>query len=206
MKVEVGAQYAGLCPGEVLKMRHRKKGRKLGVNTKHRRAMLRNLAANLFQHESIKTTDTKAKELRSFAEKVITLAKEDTLHARRHVLRILDNKEAMRKLFSEIAPRYKNRPGGYTRIVKIGMRRGDNAPLSQVELVEEGVERKPRKKVKKRVEEQQVLPPPPKEEAQVKSQKKEAAEELGLAPVGNKENEDKEIAEESEEKKSQEDS
>ena len=189
-----------LCLSEVLKMRHRKKGRKLGVTTKHRRAMLRNLTANLFQHESIKTTDTRAKELRSFAEKVITLAREDTLHARRRVLQVLDDKEAMRKLFSEIAPRYKNRPGGYTRIVKIGVRRGDNVPLSQVELVEEGFERKPRKKVKKRVE---GGLPPSKEEAEVKSQKKEAAKELGLAPVEGKK---EEVVEEPEEKKPQEDS
>lgn len=193
-----------LCPSEVLRMRHRKKGRKLGVTTKHRRAMLRNLAANLFQHESIKTTDTRAKELRSFAEKVITLAREDTLHARRRVLQVLDDKEAMRKLFSEIAPRYKNRPGGYTRIVKIGVRRGDNVPLSQVELVEEEFERKTRKKakVKKRVEEQRI--PSPKEEAEVKSQKKEAAKELGLAPVEGKK-EEVAVAEEPEEKEPQED-
>ncbi|GAB6064409.1 hypothetical protein JCM30394_31420 [Deferrisoma palaeochoriense] len=117
-------------------MRHRKAGRKLGRSTAHRKAMLRNLVTSLFEHGRVKTTDAKAKEARRVAEKLITLAGEGTLHARRQALAYVRGRDAVARLFEEIAPRYKDRPGGYTRIVKLGYRRGDNAPVSLLELVD----------------------------------------------------------------------
>ena len=120
-------------------MRHLKSGRKLGRNTKHRRATLRNLARNLFIHERIQTTPAKAKEARRFAEKLITLARTNTLHARRLVLSRLPDKEVVARLFEEIAPRFVDRPGGYTRIIPLSKRRlGDNAPQVIWELVVKG--------------------------------------------------------------------
>lgn len=169
-------------------MRHKRVGRKLGVVTKHRRAMLRNMITDLLRHEKIKTTDTRAKELRRVAEKTITIAKEGTLHARRKAASIVRDKEVLKKLFDEIAKKYRDRPGGYTRIIKLGIRRGDNAPISLVELVEETSEPKRKKKSKAAPKKQQPKTEPSKtEKAEVKSQKKEAAEELGLteeAPRG----------------------
>ena len=169
-------------------MRHKRVGRKLGVVTKHRRAMLRNMITDLLRHEKIKTTDTRAKELRRVAEKKITIAKEGTLHARRKAASIVRDKEVLKKLFDEIAKKYRDRPGGYTRIIKLGIRRGDNAPISLVELVEETSEPKRKKKSKAAPKKQQPKTEPSKtEKAEVKSQKKEAAEELGLteeAPRG----------------------
>lgn len=129
-------------------MRNRRIGRKLGMVTKHRNAMLRNMVTDLFRLGSIKTTDMKAKELRRFAEKLITTAKKGNLQARRMAAAVLRDKDVVRKLFDDIAPHFKERPGGYTRIVKLGMRRGDNAPISHIELVEE--EFKPKKAKKKR--------------------------------------------------------
>ena len=125
-------------------MRHKRIGRKLGVVTKHRRAMFRNMATDLFRHESITTTDTRAKEIRRVAEKMITLAKKGTLQARRQAASFIKDKEVLQKLFGEIAEKYKDRPGGYTRIIKMGYRRGDNAPLSLIEIVQEDY--KPKKK------------------------------------------------------------
>ncbi|HSE83113.1 MAG TPA: 50S ribosomal protein L17 [Thermodesulfobacteriota bacterium] len=162
-------------------MRHKRVGRKLGVVTKHRRAMLRNMITDLLRHERIKTTDTRAKELRRVAEKTITIAKEGTLHARRKAASIVRDKEVLKKLFDEIAKKYKDRPGGYTRIVKLGFRRGDNTPISLVELVEETSEPKRKKKSKAAPKKQQPKTEPSKaEKSEAKSQKKEAAEELGL--------------------------
>ncbi len=117
-------------------MRHRKAGRQLNRNSSHRRAMFRNMTTSLFQHELIKTTLPKAKELRRVAEPLITLAKEDTVAKRRLAFDRLRDKEAVGKLFSEIAPRYSQRPGGYLRILKCGFRAGDNAPMAYVELVD----------------------------------------------------------------------
>lgn len=117
-------------------MRHRKAGRKLGRPTAHRQAMLRNLAISLFRHELIKTTLPKAKELRRVAEPLITLAKTDSVHHRRLAFARLRNKEAVGKLFTELGPRYQNRPGGYLRILKCGYRLGDAAPMAYVELVD----------------------------------------------------------------------
>jgi large subunit ribosomal protein L17 len=100
--------------------------------------MFRNMVVSLFQHERIETTDAKAKELRRLAERLITQGKKDTVHARRMAARWVRDPDVLRKLFTEIAPRYTSRPGGYTRIVKIGNRHGDNAPVSLIELIPEG--------------------------------------------------------------------
>ena len=116
-------------------MRHLKKGKKLNRTAAHRKALFRNMSNSLFLHERIQTTDAKAKALRSVAEKLITLAKKGDLHARRMVFGRLRDHDVIAKLFSDIAPRYMSRPGGYTRIIKAGIRHGDNAPLSIIELV-----------------------------------------------------------------------
>ncbi len=117
-------------------MRHQKSGRKLNRNSSHRKAMFRNMAASLFQHGMIRTTLPKAKELRRVAEPLITLAKTDGVANRRVAFARLRDKEAVGKLFSEIAPRYAERPGGYTRIMKCGFRAGDSAPMAYIELVD----------------------------------------------------------------------
>ena len=116
-------------------MRHRKSGRQLGRNSSHRHAMFRNMAASLLKHESIQTTVSKAKELRRFVEPLITLAKTDGTANRRRAFDRLRDKEVVGKLFSEIGPRYKERPGGYLRILKTGHRPGDAAPMAVVRLV-----------------------------------------------------------------------
>ena len=117
-------------------MRHRKSGRQLNRNSSHRQAMFRNMAASLIEHEVIKTTLPKAKELRRVAEPLITLAKEDSVANRRLAFSRTRNKAAVGKLFSEIGPRYADRPGGYTRILKCGYRPGDAAPMAYIELVD----------------------------------------------------------------------
>ncbi|MEE9398252.1 MAG: 50S ribosomal protein L17 [Methylococcales bacterium] len=117
-------------------MRHRKSGRKLNRNSSHRKAMFRNLATSLFQHEIIRTTLPKAKELRGFAEPLITLAKNDTVSKRRLAFARLGDKETVAKLFAQIGPKYKDRPGGYLRLLKCGYRTGDAAPMAYVELVD----------------------------------------------------------------------
>ncbi|MCK8516725.1 50S ribosomal protein L17 [Methylonatrum kenyense] len=117
-------------------MRHRKSGRKLNRNSSHRTAMFRNMTSSLIEHEAIKTTLPKAKELRRVAEPLITLAKEDTVSKRRLAFSRLRDKAAVGKLFAELGPRYKARPGGYLRILKCGFRPGDNAPMAFVELVD----------------------------------------------------------------------
>ena len=117
-------------------MRHKKKGRKLGRKVGNRKALLRNLACQLILHKKIKTTDPKAKELRSFIEPLITLAKKDSLHARRLVIKKIPKKNIVRILFKEIAPIFSMRPGGYTRITKLGLRDNDRAPVSIIEFVE----------------------------------------------------------------------
>ena len=110
-------------------MRHLKSGRKLSRSSSHRWALMRNLITSLLREEKIRTTDPKAKELRRWADRVITLGKQGSLHARRQALGIVQDKSVVRKLFDTIAPRFKDRPGGYTRIIKIGWRRGDAAPV-----------------------------------------------------------------------------
>ena len=118
-------------------MRHNKSGRRLGRTTSHRVAMFRNMVTSFFAHERITTTDAKAKELRSIADKMVTLGKRGDLHALRQAASYIREKSVVTKLFTTIAPRYTDRPGGYTRIVKLGLRPGDNAQLSMIELVEE---------------------------------------------------------------------
>lgn len=117
-------------------MRHRKSGRKLNRNSSHRKAMFRNMTASLVEHELIKTTLPKAKELRRVAEPLITLAKNDSVANRRLAFDRLRSDEAVGKLFSELGPRYEGRPGGYLRILKCGYRAGDKAPMAYVELVD----------------------------------------------------------------------
>lgn len=122
------------------------KGPRLGGGPAHERLLLANLASALFLHKSIKTTETKAKRLRPYAERLVTFAKRGDLHARRRVLSVLGNKEAVHVLFAEIAPLVAEREGGYTRIVKVGNRKGDNAPMAVIELVLEPVSPKAKKK------------------------------------------------------------
>lgn len=117
-------------------MRHKLSGRQLGRNASHRKAMFRNMVTSLVEHELIKTTLPKAKELRRFAEPLITLAKVDSVANRRLAFARLNNKEAVGKLFSQLGPRYNTRPGGYVRILKCGFRAGDKAPMAYVELVD----------------------------------------------------------------------
>ena len=117
-------------------MRHRQSGRQLNRNSSHRQAMFRNMAISLVEHELIKTTLIKAKELRSVAEPLITLAKEDSVANRRLAFNRTRDKSTVGKLFTELGPRYKERPGGYIRILKCGLRSGDKAPMAYVELVD----------------------------------------------------------------------
>ncbi|MBC8285684.1 MAG: 50S ribosomal protein L17 [Nitrospinae bacterium] len=117
-------------------MRHLKAGRKFGRTSAHRKALFRNLVGALIQRERISTTLAKAKELRGKVEKTITLGKKGTLHARRQAFKLAPQKETVQKVFGSLAERYANRPGGYTRIIKIGPRRGDNAPMAFIELVD----------------------------------------------------------------------
>jgi len=117
-------------------MRHKKKGRKLGRKVGNRKALLMNLACQLITHRKIKTTDPKAKELRVFIEPLITLAKKNNLHSRRLVAKKIPKKNIVRVLFDEIAPVFSERPGGYTRITKLGHRDNDSAPVSMIEFVE----------------------------------------------------------------------
>lgn len=117
-------------------MRHQKSGRKLNRNSPHRKAMFRNMASSLFEHEIIKTTVPKAKELRRVAEPLITLAKEDSVAHRRLAFDRLRDREVVTKLFNELGPRYADRPGGYLRILKCGYRAGDKAPMAYVELMD----------------------------------------------------------------------
>jgi large subunit ribosomal protein L17 len=117
-------------------VRHRKKGRKLSRTPSHRKATLRNMAASLFLHERIETTTAKAKELRPYAERLITLARRGDVHSRRLAARKIHDRNVLGKLFDDIAPRFSERPGGYTRILKLGNRKGDAADMSLIELVD----------------------------------------------------------------------
>ncbi|MCP4572951.1 MAG: 50S ribosomal protein L17 [bacterium] len=154
-------------------MRHNVSGRKLNRTTAHRKALYRNLVTALIKHERIETTVPKAKEARSLAEKLITFAKRGDLHARRQAARKINEPAVLQKLFDEIGPRYADRPGGYTRILRLGARRGDNAELALLELVDGS----PRPKVKdslKRKRARRVLEA--EEKAEAKAALAEAAE------------------------------
>ncbi len=117
-------------------MRHRKKGRNLSRSPSHRKATLRNMATSLFRHGRIETTEAKAKELRPYAERLITLARRGDVHSRRLAARKIQDRQVLGTLFDDIAPRYRDRPGGYTRILKLGHRKGDAAEMALIELVE----------------------------------------------------------------------
>jgi large subunit ribosomal protein L17 len=119
-------------------MRHNKTGRRLGRKPDHRQHMMRNMVTSFFENEKITTTVTRAKELRKLVDKMITLGKRGDLHARRQVLQVIADQKVVAKLFEMIAPRYSERPGGYTRIIRLENRQGDNAPMAIIELVEEG--------------------------------------------------------------------
>lgn len=119
-------------------MRHRKKGRSLSRKPQHRKATLRNMATSLFRHERIRTTEAKAKELRPFAEKLVSLAREGGLHNLRRARRHIADREVLSKLFDEIGPRYEDQEGGYTRVLKLGARKGDGAELALIELTRRG--------------------------------------------------------------------
>ena len=136
-------------------MRHLNRGRKLNRTSAHRKALFKNLVLALIRHGRIRTTDAKAKELRRVADRMVTLGKQNDLAARRHVFAFVQSHEAVHKLFNEIAPRFKDRSGGYTRVVKFGFRRGDAAPLSIIEFTgaeEQTKGKKPRKRAAKKSE------------------------------------------------------
>ena len=123
-------------------MRHKMRGRKLNRTSSHRRAMFVNMTASLLRHEQIKTTKPKAKDLRSFAEKMITLGKRGDLHARRKAMSFLQDKDVVSKVFGTLAERYKGRQGGYTRVLAAGFRYGDSAPMAVIELVDRDLDAK----------------------------------------------------------------
>lgn len=158
-------------------MRHRNSGKRLGRNSSHRKAMMRNMVTSLLDHEKITTTDARAKELRKLAEKMITLGKRGTLHARRQAHEVIQDKQVVSKLFERLAPRFAERPGGYTRIIKLGSRAGDNASMSIIELVEEEFTAKPKKA--KAAPKPAAAPAPKVEEPKVDA----PAEEAVVTPV-----------------------
>jgi len=136
-------------------MYHGKAGRKLGRTSSHREAMFRNMVTSIIKHESIRTTDATAKEVRKLADRMITLGKRGDLHARRQALSVVRDKEMVAKLFGELAERFRSRAGGYTRIVKVGYRFGDNAPVSILEYIPDENRKeksKPKKKKEKKAE------------------------------------------------------
>ena len=155
-------------------MRHRVAGRKLSRHTQHRELMFRNMLVSLLQYERIKTTLAKGKELRSWADRIISLGKKGTLHARRRAFALLRDKGIVKKLFDEIAPQFKDREGGYTRIYKMGWRQGDGAPLSLVELVTfASPEEKKKSTIKKAKEVLEKVTPKKKEKVEKKEKEKE---------------------------------
>jgi large subunit ribosomal protein L17 len=159
-------------------MRHRVAGRKLSRHTQHRNLMFRNMLVSLLQHERIQTTLAKGKELRRWADKIISLGKKGTLHARRRAFDLLRDREAVKKIFEEIVPRLKDREGGYTRIYKMGWRKGDGAPLSLVELVTfSSPEQKKKSPVKKAKEALEKVTPKRKGKEGKKEKEKEKPQE-----------------------------
>src|SRR4030067_1781179 len=174
-------------------MRHRVAVRKLSRHTQHRELMFRNMVVSLLQYERIKTTLAKGKEVRSWADKIITLGKKGTLHARRQAFALLRNEGIVKKLFDEIAPKFKDREGGYTRVYKLGWRQGDGAPLSLVELVIfSHPEEKKQSTIKKAKEVLEKVTPKKKSKEEKKEKEKEKAK--------GKEKEKKEKKEKKEEK------
>jgi large subunit ribosomal protein L17 len=161
------------------------KGPRLGGGPAHERLLLANLAAALFTHESIQTTETKAKRLRPLAERLITFAKRGDLHARRRVLGIISDKGVVHKLFTEIAPQVEDREGGYTRITKTGYRKGDNAPMAVIELVLEPVVKKPsaKKAAAAKAASDKPAAKPARTEAETETVEETPAEETAEAPA-----------------------
>jgi large subunit ribosomal protein L17 len=153
-------------------MRHRVKGRKLSRHTQHRRWMFRNMLVSLLQHERIQTTLAKGKELRSWADKIISLGKKGNLHARRQAFALLRDEGIVKKLFDKIAPQLKDREGGYTRIYKMGWRQGDGAPLSLIELVTFSSPEQKKSPVKKAKEVLEKASPKKKEKGEKKEKEK----------------------------------
>lgn len=157
-------------------MYHGKAGRKLGRTSSHKEAMFRNMVTSVIKHERIRTTDTKAKEIRKIAEKMITLGKRGDLHARRQALAFVRDKDMVKKLFGELADRYRERNGGYTRIIKTGYRVGDNAPISILELIsdekkKEKTETKGKAKKKEKTKDNAEVKTASKEKAKAKKTK-----------------------------------
>lgn len=163
-------------------MRHNRDRRKLNRTASHRRAMLRNMVTSLFAAERIHTTTAKAKEVRRVAERMITFARRGDLAARRHVAKTVNDPDVLQKLFAEIAPRYIDRPGGYTRILKTGVRRGDAAQTALLELV--GTDDEGRKKKKKARKKRQKVEVPERPVVKAKSKKKKAEEEAPAEEEG----------------------
>ena len=181
-------------------MRHRVAGRKLSRHTQHRELMFRNMLVSLLQYERIKTTLAKGKELRSWADKMISLGKQGTLHARRRAFALLRDKGIVKKLFDEIAPKFKDRQGGYTRVYRLGWRQGDGAPLSLVELVTYAVPEEKKKSTLKKAKEvlEKVTP---KKKEKVEKKEKEKEKEKGKEKKEKKvKKEEKEIPKEKKEK------
>jgi len=164
-------------------MRHQKKGRQMNRTQSHRKWLLSNLITSLFLHERIRTTVAKAKEARPLAEKLITFAKRGDLHARRHVLRFIHDKEVVKKLFEKLSERFRERPGGYTRIVRIGNRLGDNAPMVFFELMpEEAAKKTGAKKRRRRGKKKEAEPAVKDQEVMEAEGGEEAAVETGKEP------------------------
>ena len=158
-------------------MRHRVAGRKLSRHTQHRELMFRNMLVSLLQHERIRTTLAKGKELRGWADRIISLGKQGTLHARRRAFALLRDKGIVKKLFDEIAPKFKDREGGYTRVYKLGWRQGDGAPLSLVELVTYAApEEKKKSTIKRAKEALEKVTPKRKGKVEKKEKEKEKKE------------------------------
>ena len=179
-------------------MRHRVAGRKLSRHTQHRELMFRNMVVSLLQYERIKTTLAKGKELRSWADKIITLGKKGTLHARRQAFALLRNEGIVKKLFDEIAPKFKDREGGYTRVYKLGWRQGDGAPLSLVELVTfSHPEEKKKSTIKKAKEVLEKVTPKKKSKEEKKEKEKEKAK--GKEKEKEKEKKEKKVKKEEKE-------
>ena len=159
-------------------MRHRKAGKQLSRNSSHRRALLRNMVTSLIKYERIETTDAKAKSIRPVAEKMITLAKRGDLHARRQALAYIQDKAVTHKLFDELKERYLDRQGGYIRIVKKGIRKGDGAPVSIVQLIPQDDEKKPIKKKAGKTKKVSKAQPPVVQEEQVVKKEEEVTEKM----------------------------
>ena len=181
-------------------MRHRVAGRKLSRHTQHRELMFRNMLVSLLEHERIKTTLAKGKELRSWADRMITLGKRGTLHARRRAFALLRDKGIVKKLFDEIAPKFKDRAGGYTRVYKLGWRQGDAAPLSLVELVTfSHPEEKKKSTITKAKEVLEKVTPKKKEKGEKKEKVKEKAKEKPKEKEKEKEKKEKKAKKEEKE-------